>query len=152
MESESTRVTEHVNAQVRAVQRAFGVLADTLEDEVGNMRAADAQQWEQLKVHATQFNEVEVLKAERERTRNDLRSTQSAFTAFKTDESAVVARKVEELAAMLKEKDEEFASFQQGTMVLAARARAAPAAGRPPAPAPPRPKRRSGRSAPDAAT
>ena len=113
MESESTRVTEHVNAQVRAVQRAFGVLADTLEDEVGNMRAADAQQWEQLKVHATQFNEVEILKAELERTRNDLRSMQSAFTAFKTDESAVVARKVEELTGELAEQREQIQSMQK---------------------------------------
>ena len=55
METASSRVIDHVNAQVRAVQRAFGVLADTLEDEVGNLRAADAQQWEQLKVHASQF-------------------------------------------------------------------------------------------------
>ena len=44
MESESSRVVEHVNASVRSVQRAFGVLADTVEDEVGNLRAADAQQ------------------------------------------------------------------------------------------------------------
>ena len=32
MESESSRVVEHVNASVRSVQRACGVLADTVED------------------------------------------------------------------------------------------------------------------------
>ena len=113
MESESTRVTEHVNSQVRAVQRAFGVLADTLEDEVGNLRAADAQQWEQLKVHATQFNEVEVLKTELDRTRNDLRAFQSAFAAFKTDEYGAMARKVEELTQESMEQREQLSDLQK---------------------------------------
>ena len=113
MESESSRVVEHVNAQVRAVQRAFGVLADTLEDEVGNLRAADAQQWEQLKVHATQFNEVEMLKTELERTRNGLRSMQAAFATFKTDEHAATARKVEELTHELTEQREQIATLQR---------------------------------------
>ena len=113
MESESTRVVEHVNASVRSVQRAFGVLADTLEDEVGNLRAADAQQWEQLKVHATQFHEVEELKTELERTRADLRATQGALATFKADEHASVARKVEELVNELSEQRDQIAAMQK---------------------------------------
>jgi hypothetical protein len=113
MESESSRVVEHVNAQVRSVQRAFGVLADTLEDEVGNLRAADSQQWEQLKVHAQQFNEVEQLKTELERTRAELRSTQSAFASFKADEHAALARKVDELAADFSEQRDQLEALQK---------------------------------------
>ena len=103
METASSRVIDHVNAQVRAVQRAFGVLADTLEDEVGHLRSADAQQWEQLKVHATQFNEVEELKAELERTRTELRTTQGAFAAFRVEEHATLLRRVDDLEEQLAE-------------------------------------------------
>ena len=113
METEASRVIDHVNAQMRAIQRAFGVLADTLEDEVGNLRAADAQQWEQLKVHATQFNEIEELKAELERTRGEMRSMQNAFTAFKNDPHVVLARKVDELAAELADQREANAAFHK---------------------------------------
>ena len=113
METEASRVVEHVNGQVRSVQRAFGVLADTLEDEVGNLRAADAQQWEQLKVHATQFHEVEDLKAELERTKAELRSNQTALATFKSDEHASLARKVDELATELAEQRETIAGLQK---------------------------------------
>ena len=113
MESETSRVVEHVNASVRSVQRAFGVLADTLEDEVGNLRAADAQQWEQLKVHASQFQTVEELKAELERTRTELRAAQVALSTFKTDEHAVIVRKVDELAEQLAEQREQISSMQK---------------------------------------
>ena len=113
MESESSRVVEHVNASVRSVQRAFGVLADTVEDEVGNLRAADAQQWEQLKVHATQFQMVEELKTELERTRTELRATQTALSTFKTDEHAAVSRKVEELAEQVAEQREEISQMHK---------------------------------------
>ena len=107
MESESARVVEHVNAQVRAVQRAFGVLADTLEDEVGNLRAADAQQWEQLKVHASQFNEIESLKRELDRTKYELRTHVSAFSAFRTDEHAALSRKLDDAHAEITEQREQ---------------------------------------------
>lgn len=106
IEAESSKVTEHVNTQVRSMQRAFGVLADTLEDEASNLRAADAQVWEQLKVHAGQFDGIESVRSELEKTRETLRLTQSAFSSFKNDEHVVLQRRVEELAAELAESKE----------------------------------------------
>ena len=53
-ETESSRLAEHMNSHVRTMQRSFGVLADTLEDEVTKLRDANSHQWEQLKVCTVQ--------------------------------------------------------------------------------------------------
>lgn len=113
-EAETLQLAEHVNAQVRSVQRAFGLLADTLEDEVGTLRAADTQLWEQLKVHAAQFDGLEPLRSELEKTREALRSTQSAFEAYKNDEHPTLCRRIEDLSAELAEQKEMIRQNQRG--------------------------------------
>ena len=114
METEASRVVDHVNAQVRAVQRAFGVLADTLEDEVGFLRSADTRQWEQLKVHAAHFGEIEELKAELERVRGELRATQSDVATFKADEIATLRHQLEEMRTEMSEQRERIDTLEKG--------------------------------------
>ena len=98
-DSESSRVVEHVNAQSRSMQRAFSTLTDTLEDEVATLRAADAQQWDQLKLHASQFGELGELRSELAKTREELRSVHAQLASFRATEHEQLGRRVEELCA-----------------------------------------------------
>ena len=75
-----TDLHSHVNAQVLSIQRAFETLSETLEDEVSALRAADGQQWEQLKVHASQFNESAALRTQIEALAAEQKALRSAQT------------------------------------------------------------------------
>jgi hypothetical protein len=114
-ESNASQMAEQV-MQVRAMQRAFGVLADTLEQEVSVLRATDAQQWDQLKLHAAHVSEVEVLKNELKATRLELRTAQSELASVRGEEMGTLRRRLDELAAELAEHRDETAALHKGTM------------------------------------
>lgn len=97
LDYDSRALVDHVNAQIRSVQRAFVVLSETVEDELGQMRGADSQQWDQLKLHATQFSESDDLKVELDRTRSELAKLHAAHSTFILSDHVNLVKRVDEL-------------------------------------------------------
>ena len=113
LDYDARALVDHVNGQLRSVQRAFVVLSETIEDELGQLRGADAQQWEQLKLHASHHSEAEELKGDLDRTRAELAKLHTAHSNFVLQEHAAAIRRVDDLETEQTELRRELAAARK---------------------------------------